>query len=324
MLSDHMFSPGKRIIGKWNHQSYLIERVLGAGTNGQVYLVRQGQKRYALKIGNDALDLQSEINALLELQQNKASDALFLLDFDDFHEQMKDFAFYVMKYVQGVHPRKFIHESGPDWYSVIGYRILARLIELHEQGYCFGDLKPDNILVSGYGTAELIDYGGLTPFGRAVRQYSERYDRGYWQAGSRVADVQYDLFAFAVTCIELADPTGNRLAVMEKTANRDIDSLCRLAQELPNSTALAPVLCACLRGQIRSAAEAQARWRQAVYAAAPEAVAGSSSAPGNRSPRPGKSRRRHHAPLRTPGLTVFLLLSLALFGFALYWTLQPI
>src|SRR5690606_7564937 len=127
----------------------------------------------------------------------------FVIEVDDLwsaHRRVT-YPFYVMRYIEGIHPAKFLRENGEDWFAVIGYRILGKLAELHAHGYGFGDLKSDNILVSGYGTTELIDYGGLTSFGKSVRQLSERYDRGYWRAGSRVADAEYDLFAFAVLCI---------------------------------------------------------------------------------------------------------------------------
>ena len=65
-------------------------------------------------------------------------------------------------------------------------------------------------LVADYGRPELVDYGGATAFGKGVRQFTEIYDRGYWNAGSRTADAGYDLFSFAVLCIQLHE--GRRLA----------------------------------------------------------------------------------------------------------------
>ena len=49
----------------------------------------------------------------------------------------------------------------------MGLRLLQKLAQLHQAGWVFGDLKPQNVLVSDYGQVELIDYGGVTSIGRA-------------------------------------------------------------------------------------------------------------------------------------------------------------
>ena len=191
-----------------------------------------------------------------------------------------------------------------DWYPVIGYRLLTKLSELHERGYIFGDLKSDNILVSGYGTTELIDYGGLTRFGKAVRQYTELYDRGYWRAGARSADAGYDLFAFAVLCLELADRSGQALVRLSSDAERSVSKLVHLAEQLPACRIVTPVLKACLTGEMRSVEAARVAWRNCVYAA----DAGHGSV---REPPPAAM---------TAILTGMFIVTAAVFGAALYWS----
>ncbi len=332
MSFEPLLHPGDHVVGKWRGHRYVIKRCLGKGANGQVYLAEEeaprasangggrqadltgAPKQVALKIGYDPIDLQSEINGLLELQSSSEQSAKWLYISDDVRIGKKEFPFYTMKYVEGIHPARFLYENGMDWFAVIGYRLLAKLSELHGRGYVFGDLKSDNILISGYGTTELIDYGGLTACGKAIRQYSERYDRGYWQAGSRTADAQYDLFSFAVTCVELADPEGLRLSELESRPSRSVDDLCRLAEELPHLRKVAPLITSCLQGRMPSAADALAAWRRMVYASLKR-----------RSDEQRLESRLggRDSVVMTAGLAATFVLSLALFGAVLYWTLQP-
>lgn len=297
--------PGDRIVGRWNGRSYRVEQKLGEGANGKVYLVTGAAGLCALKLGYSAVDLQSEINGLMELRFGTGNSGSYVLDTDDVTLGGQEYPYYVMRYVQGVTPSRFLAENGMDWYPVIGWRLLTKLSELHDRGYIFGDLKSDNILVSGYGTTELIDYGGLTRFGKAVRQYTELYDRGYWRAGPRSADAGYDLFAFAVLCLELAD-SGGRLALLANDPERSATKLVRLADQLPACAVVAPVLKACLTGGLRSAEEARAAWRRCVYAA------GADRAEVHRSP----------PAALTAVLAGTFILSVIAFGAALYWSIS--
>ena len=42
--------------------------------------------------------------------------------------------------------------------------------------------------------------------GRAIKEFTEFYDRGYWGLGSRKADPAYDLFAVAMIMINAVYP----------------------------------------------------------------------------------------------------------------------
>jgi serine/threonine-protein kinase len=78
---------------------------------------------------------------------------------------------------------------------------------LHKAGWVFGDLKPDNLIVTGPPSKiRTIDVGGTTIQGRAIKEFTEFYDRGYWGLGTRKADPAYDLFAAAMIIINTAYP----------------------------------------------------------------------------------------------------------------------
>ncbi|WP_245955037.1 protein kinase domain-containing protein [Paenibacillus flagellatus] len=261
--SKAVLTEGLVVTGKWNKRSYRIERLLGEGANGKVFLVQSGKQSYALKFGFDALDLQMEVNVLREL--DKKSPSPFLRDADDVELNGSVYPFYVMTYVRGATPEHYIRKNGSDWFFLIGLNLLRKLHALHRQGYVFGDLKTDNVLVSGYGEVELVDYGGVTAKGRSVKQFTELYDRGYWNAGERRADDGYDLFGFAIVCLQLSG-MGKKLQELAKTLpqNRGPDELLKLIGESPSCRAVADVLKKAIAGRYADSAEAVAEWKRAM------------------------------------------------------------
>ncbi|TDF91579.1 protein kinase domain-containing protein [Paenibacillus piri] len=258
--------PGSVIIGKWNKSQYRVERLLGAGANGKVYLVKRGQLSYAMKIGFDAADHQSEINALKVLSRSDTSFRNYLLDVDDFRLGGVDYPYYIMRYIKGQSMTDFIWRNGRDWVHLIGLNMLRKLVELHAQSYIFGDIKVQNMLVSGYGDVELIDFGGVTAKGRSVKQFTEVYDRGYWGAGSRTADEAYDLFAFAVLIISSME-SEQRLKGLDKLLpqNRSVELLLGMLQSNTALRPVAPLLRKALLGQYATSRQALAEWRRQGY-----------------------------------------------------------
>lgn len=258
-------APGSTITGKWNGNKYRIERLLGEGANGKVYLVRRGGQWYALKLGFDPLDHQLEVNVLRTLRDRRGPGGNYLYDVDDVMGAVRGAPFYVMRFVKGKTLDEYIRERGADWIYPIGLRLLRQLSELHARGYIFGDLKPENVMVSGYGDVELIDFGGVTPVGRSIRQFTEVYDRGYWDAGSRVADEAYDLFAFALICLKLLD-RNQRLqdAGQFLPQNREVEFLLEIAASEPACRPITPFLEKALRGKLRGSSEGLALWQSSV------------------------------------------------------------
>ncbi|WP_308637048.1 serine/threonine protein kinase [Paenibacillus silvisoli] len=277
---------GTVIRGKWKQGSYRVERLLGEGANGKVFLVERERERmlYALKIGLDTVDLQSEVNVLQSIAKQKqkrgvGKSSLFLIDVDDFRAaDGKEHPFYVMRYIKGLTLADYLARSGKEWFPVVGFNLLGKLAELHEAGWAFGDLKVENVLVGDYGRPELVDYGGATAFGKGVRQFTEIYDRGYWNAGKRTADAAYDLFSFAVLCLQLHE--SRRLAQLSAgllPQTRTPDELAKLAA---TSTALKPLsgwLRKALYGEFANAREAAVAWQQWMHRAG--AVTASPPAP---------------------------------------------
>jgi serine/threonine protein kinase len=264
-LSDkEAFPAGTVLQGKWNGRSYRLERMLGLGANGQVYLATvKGRPPCAVKIGFEAAALQGEANLLASLDDHEKERKPFLLDVDDAVLGGKEVPFYAMRYVPGQPVQTYLRKNGAHWLGVIGYRLLDRLASLHEAGWVFGDMKNDNVLVGDYGRVELIDYGGVSATGRSVRQFTEIYDRGYWSAGSRTADPAYDWFGVAILWLHVLD--GKRLMHLTRTLlpqNRHPRELMRLVRSHPKLSRMAPWMERAFAGQFESTREACRYWRE--------------------------------------------------------------
>mgnify|MGYP001313609945 FL=1 len=299
-LSDRTFPNGTFISGKWHRRRYRVERLLGVGANGQVYLVRRNQSLYALKAGYEALDHQSEVNVLKSLMKASPEFRHYMIDADDFVWNGQNIPFYVMKYVKGRSLPEFIRLKGVEWLPVIGLNLMRKLRALHRLGWVFGDLKPENVIVTDFGGVELVDFGGVTPMGRSVKQFTELYDRGFWKAGTRVADEAYDLFSFAVLYILSAKENGSP-AVMANLLpqNRGIDVLLDEMSTIPAIQPVSAVLKKALAGQYRSSEEALRDWRKATPSVA-EPKQATSGTPGR-------------------GLKIWFASSLLLFAASLYF-----
>lgn len=256
---------GTEIIGKWNGKRYRLERLLGLGANGQVYLAHSGKRSCAIKLGQEASELQGEANILASLDHSSRNRPAFLLDVDDAVIEGKEFPFYIMRYIPGSPVKVYLHQHGTNWLGVIGSRLLDRLAELHESGWIFGDIKSDNVLVGEYGRVELVDFGGVSAIGRSVRQFTEIYDRGYWSAGSRVADPAYDCFAVAVLWLHALD--GKRLIQLTRTLlpqNRHPRELMKLVRSNSQLKRLESWMEKALTGQFEDARQASSHWKAAV------------------------------------------------------------
>ncbi|MNS37113.1 Serine/threonine-protein kinase F [compost metagenome] len=262
---------GTLVTGRWRGGRYVVQRLLGQGANGIVYLVQQAGTRnlYALKMGYDALDLQSEINVLKALQrqgQHNAEDRdlSYLVEVDDYTLRDREIPFYVMRYVKGEPLSKFLTRRGGQWLDLAGLNLLKQLAVLHKGGWVFGDLKPDNVLVSAYGDVELIDYGGVSQNGRSVKQFTEWYDRGFWNAGGRTADAAYDWFSFAVVCIHMLAEARLKTAANQLPQTRSVADLVQIMNQEPRLRPYSNWLKKAISGGFENTDEAYDLWKRMI------------------------------------------------------------
>ncbi|MNI20983.1 Protein kinase domain protein [compost metagenome] len=296
---ENAFKPGSQIQGKWYGHKYVVERLLGAGANGLVVLVRQGKSLFALKAGFETVDHQSEINVLKALSKTDTSFKNYLVDVDDFIFENKEIPFSVLRYIDGVTISSYLQKNGQDWIYVIGTSLLKKLSELHKHGYVFGDLKMENMLITGYGEVSLIDFGGVTPKGRAIKQLTEIYDRGYWSAGERFAEDSYDLFSFAILIIHALDHK-NRMGELQRLLpqTRSIEHLQPIIKDHRLLQEVSSFLQRALQGQLRSSSQAYELWRAMAV----------------------RKKSRIRPKVKTSWLAVCFAASLLLFGATVYLT----
>lgn len=199
---------GTVIVGKWHSNHYTILKELGYGANGIVYLAQHRNTHVALKMSENSMSITSEVNVLKSFAKVQGS-ALgpSLLDVDDWIKGRGQISFYVMEYIHGPDLLSFLQQKGKSWTTVLFLQLLHDLNRLHENGWVFGDLKPENLIVTGPPPRiRCIDVGGTTIQGRAIKEYTEFFDRGYWGLGTRKAEPSYDLFSVAMMMINTAYP----------------------------------------------------------------------------------------------------------------------
>lgn len=260
---------GSEVVGKWHKRTYRIEGELGEGANGRVYLVStrhlssDRRKLYALKVSIDSVDHQSEVNAIQDLEKQGVFTSNYLIDVDDTIVGNRLVPFYVMRYIEGTDLHGYLRHKGRDWIWIAGKHLLQSLANFHRHGWIFCDLKIENVIVHGHGQIELIDFGGITRKGRAVKQFTEMYDRGYWGLGTRQADEGYDLFAFAILCLQLADPKNGWKDPSQILPNqRNKHLLQERIKAHPLTNAMHPFLMKALENKFENTEEALAEWKR--------------------------------------------------------------
>lgn len=198
-----MLQPGVFVTGKWTGIQLRIEKSLGRGANGEVYLVRSDQGFAAMKVANRAQDIALEWGVLAAIQPTP----LFFPKpiFIDDDSSGKPLYFYVMEWIPGQSLDIVMKKHQEATLYEVMFQILSGLSHLHQAGYAFCDVKAQNVLVSERQGVQVkfVDAGGVTQFGRSVRQFTPFSDRAFWGIGTRRAEASYDVMAFALMMIHI-------------------------------------------------------------------------------------------------------------------------
>lgn len=247
MKNQYDAKPGDLIKGKWTGHVWRIEREIGRGANGVVYLVTGAVGRAALKFA-DSASVASETNALTALERVRGtSPGPFFIEADDLEKKEAVYPFFLMEFIDGPMLHTFIKGKKEEWAIILLIWLLAFLESLHHLGYVMGDLKPENFIVTNKKKIRAVDVGGITKFGRSIKEYTMLYDRAAWQAGTRKAEPAYDLFGAAVLTVTLVHKEAVQKAIGHT------EELGKIVQSSPVLQPIAPVLCNAFESKYDSA-----------------------------------------------------------------------
>jgi serine/threonine-protein kinase len=148
---------------------YWIERSIGGGGMGEVYLARResDRQRVAIKMmiptvatGERArMYFRRELEVLRDLRHPN------IVAYDETYERDGQYQL-VMEFVDGPNARQWVEQLGKplpiDQAAWIGAQLLAALDHAHGKGYVHRDIKPSNLIVTGRAdrpTVKLSDFG---------------------------------------------------------------------------------------------------------------------------------------------------------------------
>lgn len=235
-----------RIRGKWSCKTYTLIKRLGAGGIGEIYLVADDYgKSFAMKISEDLVSITKEYCNL-----NKFAGKCFaprVYELDDFRKNGKLYHFFIMELIEGCTLRDALSKEKLTFGSKLDIvRIVANALKgINDQGYVYTDLKYENIMIDKRNNLiRLIDLGSITPIGDRVKEYTPMYDRSKWNAGSRTADLTYQVFAILILLISM---------LLSKDINPDTEKLDKVLIRLKKCSfpkGLYETIDGCLDGSI--------------------------------------------------------------------------
>lgn len=159
-------------------------RVLGRGGFGSVTACKKGTsgKLYAMKVMNKKrIKLKkSEVLTVNEQQALAAVESPFVVNLKySFHSS--DDVFLILDLMTGGDLSYHLHQKGSFPQKECKYyaaRIMLGLQALHDQGYVYRDLKPENCLLAEDGRVKLTDLGLATKI--TPNLHGAAGTRGYW------------------------------------------------------------------------------------------------------------------------------------------------
>ena len=143
---------------------YVIERMLGEGGMGCVYLAKDQTlgRRVAIKLLRDQSVDDPKMRERF-LREARAGAALSHPNATIVHEvgEHDGQAYIAMEYLQGKTLRAYVGTDAPDVATRVGWLVdVARVLAVsHAAGLVHRDIKPDNVMVTRDGVVKVLDFG---------------------------------------------------------------------------------------------------------------------------------------------------------------------
>ena len=206
------------LVGTLLDGKYKVERKLGSGGMGTVYVARHRiiNKQVAIKVFTP--EPNSDDSMAERFQQEAEAAARIrhpsIVAVNDFGETDKGLLYIVMEYVDGISLRELIKKElrlAPERVVSLGCQICAGIAVAHGAGIIHRDLKPENVLIEmidgretarvfDFGIAKLLDRAGLT---RAGSVLGTPVYMSPEQATAQPVDNRSDLYSLGVILYEL-------------------------------------------------------------------------------------------------------------------------
>ncbi len=219
---------------------YSVERLLGQGAMGSVYLGRDPKLDRAVAIKTVRhLDLpEKRLRTFLERFRNEARAAGRLqhpaiVAVYDVGEDDAVGPYLVFEYVPGSSLKQILRGRGPlapDAAVKLGRQIAAALDTAHAAEVIHRDVKPDNILISNQGDAKLADFGVARVPDAALTREGQFLGTPCYAAPETLDEGTYgprtDLFSFAAVMYEAisgvrAFPGDDAISVAHRVVHDD-------------------------------------------------------------------------------------------------------
>lgn len=219
---------------------YRIERLLGSGSMGNVYLARDADldRPVAVKTLRDlALDRETR-DLFLSRFQNEARAAARLqhpniVQIFDVGDDPKVGPYLVFEFVQGDTLKQELKKNGPlsrDELIDLAQQVADALATAHLAGVIHRDLKPENLLITINGRVKLADFGIARVPNADLTKEGQFLGTPCYAAPETLRSGEYseqsDLFSFGAViyeaaCGERAFPGAEAMAVAHQVMNGD-------------------------------------------------------------------------------------------------------
>lgn len=193
------------IKGRWNGNTYNIIKKIGQGGIGEVYKVKDKNKKiYALKISKDICSITREYDILMKMKSIDFVPNVY--EIDDYVGKNSIFYFFIMDYIEGI--------CLNDYFRGIKYNIekllkiittLSIMVEnIYRLGYVYVDIKPQNIIISKENKKIfLIDFGGVIEKCCSIKEFTPTYNMVSWRLNFKMKRIENIIFSLSMLMISL-------------------------------------------------------------------------------------------------------------------------